>query len=279
MNAPAPRLQVLLVEDAIEEVFVLRGFLEKAGSFQVTTAQDGDAAARLIREHRFDLVVTDLNLPGIDGYDLIRLIKAMHPRLSVLAITGYTANHYVEAAYRAGADHVLNKPLDRDEFVKRVMELVGEVAEPAPRQPVVLALGALPGDIEVGCGGTLLARRERGDTLLVLPLNTGSSSDDGSAAERKSAEIMGARIIITEASVSEAHNPDEHQMLLERIVHELKPVLVLIPSLADDDSFRREVHRISRPALGDVPTVLGYETATSTPRTSGPPASWTSLPS
>src|SRR5688500_11783229 len=143
MSAAPARVTVLLVEDAIEEVFMLRSFLEKAGPFQVTIAQDGEAAARLIKERRFDLVITDLNLPGMDGYDLIRLIKAKTPDLPMLAITGYTANHYTEQAYRAGANHVMVKPVDRDEFVKRVMELVGAQADPPPRAPVVLAIGSL----------------------------------------------------------------------------------------------------------------------------------------
>ena len=64
--------------------------------------------------------------------------------------------------------------------------------------------------------------------------------------------------------MSHADNPIEHQMLLERIVRELKPVVVLIPSLADDSPKRREAHRISRTVLPEVPTVLAYETATST---------------
>ena len=76
---------------------------------------------------------------------------------------------------------------------------------------------------------------------------------------------MGARVIITEVSVTEADNPAEHQMLLERIVRELKPHTIMIPSQADDDPERRETYRISRAAVANVPTVLAYETATSTP--------------
>ena len=76
---------------------------------------------------------------------------------------------------------------------------------------------------------------------------------------------MGARVIITEVSVTEADNLAEHQMLLERIVRELKPHTIMIPSQADDDPERRETYRISRAAVANVPTVLAYETATSTP--------------
>ena len=260
------KLQVLLVEDSIEDVYLIRSFLEKPGLFQVTTSQDGDHAARLIEERAFDLIITDLNLPGKDGYDLIRLAKAAHPDVPVIATTGYTAPPYLEHAYRAGADHVMVKPLDPEEFLRRVMTMAGAEAETPPPPSVVLAIGALPGDAEGGCGGTLLKYRERGDGLLLLPLSASTADgDSGADAERRAAELMGARVIITEASVSEAGDPAEHQMLLERIVRELQPHTILIPSQADDNPQRREAHRISLVATADVRTVLAYETSTSTP--------------
>ena len=254
------------MEDSIEEVYLIRSFLDKTGLFQVTTSQDGDHAARLIEERPFGLIITDLNLPGKDGYELIHLVKATSPDVPVIATTGYTAPHYHEHAYRAGADHVAVKPLDRDDFLLKVLASVGMEAELLPHPSVVLAIGALSGDVEGGCGGTLLKHREHGDGVLVLPLSASTGDGDPSTdAQNRAAELMGARVIITEASVSEADNPAEHQMLLERIVRELKPHTILIPSQADDDPERRETYRISRAAVADVPTVLAYETATSTP--------------
>ena len=150
MNRPPPKakLEVLLVEDSIEEVYLVRGLLDKTDLFQVTTSQDGDQAARLIKEHEFQLVITDLNLPGKDGYELIRLVKETSPDVPVIATTGYTAPHYHEQAYRTGADDLAVKPLDRDDFLKKVLAAVGMEAELAPRTSVVLAIGALPGDVE-----------------------------------------------------------------------------------------------------------------------------------
>jgi two-component system response regulator HydG len=86
------------VEDSIQDVYLVRTFLEKTDLFQVTTSQDGYHAARLIEEHAFDLVITDLNLPGKDGYDLIRLVKVTIPDVPVIATTVYTAPHYHEDA-------------------------------------------------------------------------------------------------------------------------------------------------------------------------------------
>jgi CheY-like chemotaxis protein len=258
---PVPKVQVLLVEDSIEEVFLIRALLEKAGTYQVTTSQDGDQAARLLKERPFDVVITDLNLPGIDGFGLIRLVKANRPTVPVLALTGYAADHYVEHAYRAGADHVLTKPLDRDELLRQVGALVGTRPATQPRAPTVLAIGALPGDVEWGCGGQLLAARQRGEEVVVIPLQ---SRADAADAERRGAERLGARLILTDAQPAGPEGTKARQMLLERIVRELKPHLVLIPSLADGNGERREAHRLARSALGDVPNILAYETSTST---------------
>ncbi len=253
---------ILLVEDSIEEIYLVRALLERGGPYQVTTSQDGDMAARLMEKKAFDLVITDLNLPGKDGYVLIREVRAAHPTLPILATTGYTASHYIEHAYRAGANHVLSKPLDRDELLQRVAEMCTPKATPAAPPSAVLAIGALPGDVEGGCGGTLLGFRERGDGVFVLPFSalTGDGGP-GAEAEHKAAELMGARIIITGTSVTHAENPSEHQMLLERIIRELKPHTVFIPSLADNNPQRREAHRIARTTVGSVDTVLAYETA------------------
>ena len=259
------KLQVLVVEDAIEEVYLVRDFLEKGGQLQVTTSQDGEQAARLVRERTFDLVVTDLNLPGMDGYELIQLVKSSHPELPVLAITGYTATHYIEHAYRAGADRVLTKPLDSEDLLARALELLGAEAPAEAPPPAVLAIGALPGDVEGGCGGSLLVSRDRGEEVLLLPLSSRTETGDGGAqAERRGAELLGARVILAEASVSAADNPAEHQLLLERIVRELKPHTAFIPSLADGNRDRREAHRLARAAVAEVPTILAYETGSST---------------
>ena len=56
MNAPKGKVQILLVEDAIEEIYLMRALLERGGPYQVTTSQDGDQAARLLEKKKFDLV-------------------------------------------------------------------------------------------------------------------------------------------------------------------------------------------------------------------------------
>lgn len=264
MSAPEPPtpLRILLVEDAVEQAILLRRMLEEVGGATVTVAQDGDHAAELVRERPFDLLVTDLNLPGLDGFELTRLAKSLNPAVPILAVTGYTNPGYVEEAYRAGVDDVLLKPIKEQELRARVLGLTQPEERERGPVPAVLALGALPGDVEMGCGGTLLQHIGRGDEVLVVPLSLGAGGDDETV--RKAAEVLGARVIVTASAVSYADDPTEHQLLLERLVREIKPHTVYVPSLGDDEPDRREAHRISRSAVSDVPNLLAYETATTT---------------
>lgn len=134
-------IRVLFVEDAFDQALLVKAFLQSMGPVQVVHAQDGESAARLVREQEWDLLVTDLNLPGLDGFELCRIARAVHPSLPVLAVTGYTGAHYQEQAFRAGATELLTKPLDRDEFVAKVTELTGLGGDAG--RPAIPAVGGL----------------------------------------------------------------------------------------------------------------------------------------
>jgi len=109
---------VLLVEDdrAGREMYTV--WLTRAG-FDVDQAHNGLQALERAFEHLPDVVVTDLNIPGIDGFELTRRLK-LDPRTSsvpVVAVTGYAAFAADPGrAQRAGCDAVLEKPCSADEL-------------------------------------------------------------------------------------------------------------------------------------------------------------------
>lgn len=253
-------LRVLFVEDAFDQALLVKAFLSSEGNFQVVHAQDGDSAARMVRDQEFDLLVTDLNLPGLDGFELCRIARAVHPKLPILAVTGYTGAHYQEQAFRAGATDLLTKPLDRDEFLAKVKDLTGLGAAPGGR-PAVLAVGGLVGDVEMGCGGSLSLHRSQGADVTIVPLCRDEMDPTGSglAGARRAAEILGARLILDEAALDDTQ---KRLALLERVVRDIRPLMAYVPALDDVHPARREAFRIARSVTADVPTVLGYQTAT-----------------
>ncbi len=207
---PTPRnpVRILLVEDDLDQAHLVKFLLEAGGDYSVTLVQDGDRAIGLLRDREWELLITDLNLPGVDGTAVVDFARTRQDQLPILATTGYTGPEYAQRAIEMGADDVLVKPLDRDELIERVRTLLqsgrparrpsvplelGDVPvepppdrppEPAPRSadtaptdpatgpaPLqVLAIGIRPGDVEAGCGGALLRHRARGDGVVVLHL-------------------------------------------------------------------------------------------------------------
>ena len=84
---PQRDLRVLYVEDAFDQALLVKAFF-KALPFTVTHAQDGDQALRLIDTQKWDLLVTDLNLPGTDGFTVIRKLRATSETIPILVTTG-----------------------------------------------------------------------------------------------------------------------------------------------------------------------------------------------
>ena len=133
---------ILVVEDEPELANVLRGYLERAG-FRVQTAHEGVAAVSMYRHDPADLVLLDLNLPGMDGLEVARQLR----RTSSVPIVMVTAR--VEETDRLiglelGADDYVTKPYSPREVVARVRAVLRRTSG-MPAAPQVIRAG----DIEV----------------------------------------------------------------------------------------------------------------------------------
>ncbi|MDT8342115.1 MAG: response regulator [Longimicrobiales bacterium] len=255
----AQRIRVLLVEDALDQALLMRAMLSR-DLYDVTHVQDGVRGLELSQEREFDLVVTDLNLPGMDGFDLTRELKRRRPDIPVLATTGYTAPGYAESAYRAGVDGILTKPVQREDLLRTLRDLAPGLHPAAMRPPNVLALGVRAGDVVMGCGATLAFHRAQGHDVLVFVLGTGDPDRrEPPQAARQAAERLGARVILADGDEA-AGDLTDRQLLLGRVVKELRPDVAYLPSMADHDPFRKEAHRLGRMVLTDTRAVLAYAT-------------------
>ena len=127
----AGRLQgvrILLIDDERDMLEVFGMILEGEGA-AVTTAASADEALAQAAPHRFDLVVSDIGLPGMDGYELLyRLREAGVRGVPALALTGFTRPHDRERARAAGFDEHLGKPID----VEVLMSAIGRLLASRP---------------------------------------------------------------------------------------------------------------------------------------------------
>ena len=101
--------RILVVDDQESMRSLLKDMLEVIG-YDVTLAEGGEEALRLMESNRFDLVLTDLNMPGMDGTALLRTIKTTNAELPVVIITGYGTFHTEKRVMREGANGYISKP-------------------------------------------------------------------------------------------------------------------------------------------------------------------------
>ncbi|MGE5221676.1 MAG: response regulator [Omnitrophica WOR_2 bacterium] len=148
--------KILIVDDEPQIVHVVKAYLEKAG-YQAVTARDGPTAISTFRHEKPDLLILDLNLPGMDGLDVCRAIR----RESDVPILMLTAR--VEEADRLiglelGADDYVVKPFSPREVVARVRTILRR-ASTTPASADVIQVGDLRVDLEqhqVELGGRII---------------------------------------------------------------------------------------------------------------------------
>jgi len=113
------KIKLLIVDD--EEDF-LNSIAERLGmrDFDITTASEGKTAAKLAKKEMFDVAMLDLRMPGMDGIELLQILKKKHKFLEVIMLTGHGAIESAVEATRLGAYSYLEKPC---EFEKLLEEL------------------------------------------------------------------------------------------------------------------------------------------------------------
>src|SRR5437879_6810749 len=139
--------KILIVEDEQSVVDLLRKGLEPEG-FQVIAAYNGQAGLRAVAEARPDLIILDLTLPELDGFELCRRIRRQpeSARLHILVLRGRTEEVDKVVLLELGADDYVTKPFSPKELVARVKTLLRRVSTPA--LPRVLRVGTLELDVE-----------------------------------------------------------------------------------------------------------------------------------
>ena len=126
-DALGRQVQVLVAEDTATGRQVIRAHLEGEG-FELTFAEDGAQAVALTRERAFDVVLMDLRMPVMDGFEAIRTIRADEggrTRTPIVVVSGQDSSADMRASHEAGADAHLSKPVSRMDIIGVVLEFAG----------------------------------------------------------------------------------------------------------------------------------------------------------
>ena len=108
-------IKILLVDDEKQFVDTLAERLAMRG-FSARVAYDGPQALKAAEEPT-DVIVLDLRMPGMDGFEVLRNVKKSNPQVQVIILTGHGGDAEEQTAYRMGAYNFLKKPMDIDELL------------------------------------------------------------------------------------------------------------------------------------------------------------------
>jgi DNA-binding response OmpR family regulator len=143
--------RILVVDDDLSIVKVVRGYLEQSG-YQVLTAHDGETALHMLRRERPDLAILDLMLPGRDGREITRLVRADKTLAAtpIIMLTARVEDTDKIVGLELGADDYITKPFNAHEVVARVNALLRRkrLDQLPAAAPHILIAGALRLDLD-----------------------------------------------------------------------------------------------------------------------------------
>lgn len=109
------------LKDSIIELLTLRGF------HNFTTFSDGYTAVNFCRKSKPDIVILDVEIPGIDGLEILGEIKTLRPKLPVVMMSSHHDRHIILRACESGANTFFPKPFDSEMFCRKIEDLLHKV--------------------------------------------------------------------------------------------------------------------------------------------------------
>ena len=118
-----PHLHILLVDDEKPILSSIKKFLESKGH-SVVACPSGKKGLQLFKNRIFDVVLSDITLPDMDGIKLISKLKSIDRKVRLIVLTGHLAEEKLNSARKAGADHILTKPFKNEDLYKAIGRVV-----------------------------------------------------------------------------------------------------------------------------------------------------------
>jgi two-component system, NtrC family, response regulator HydG len=268
-NEPAQQGgRILLIDDDAALGGYLSRVLRLRGGFDVTHELDSVGALRCIETEQWDLLITDIELPGMTGLELLERVRQMAPDLPVAVLTGNPTIDYAVSALRSSAAEFLQKPIGPEVLVAKATELIeaGRVARAAGRE-TVLAIGSHPDDVEIGAAGALLAHKAAGHTVAILTLSQGAHGGDHVQRARESqeaADVIGARLFLDDLQDTLIPEGNPTIGVIDRVIAEIQPTIVYTHSVHDVHQDHRNTHRAAMVAARRVGRVYCYQSPSAT---------------
>lgn len=134
------KIHVLLVEDEATLAMIIRDTLEETGLFTIRIKEDGEKGLRSFLEEKPDVIVTDVMMPRMDGFEMVRRVRQTDTQTPVLFLTARSAIKDVVEGFELGANDYLRKPFGMQELIVRLKALVRKV-QPETKNENQFAIG------------------------------------------------------------------------------------------------------------------------------------------
>lgn len=115
---------ILLVEDNESQSKLLKRWIETAGSFNVSIVENGNAGWQSIHDGSWDLVISDIHIPGLNGLELTKAMKSENLSVPILLISAHDKLDAHSVEMRGQADDYLIKPFSKSVFVNKITNLI-----------------------------------------------------------------------------------------------------------------------------------------------------------
>jgi two-component system response regulator HydG len=260
--------RILVVDDDPVTGRFLTNLLGAGGGFDVTHTLDPAIALQRASSEKWDLVLTDVEMPGMTGLELLQALRRVSPDLPVVVLTAHASLDYAVRALRDNADEFLQKSTPPDQLLASVSSLVakGRAARLAARQ-AVLAIGAHPDDVEIGAAGALLAHRAMGHEVSILTLSRGArgGTESTRAGESEMAALaLGATLYLEDLQDTTIKEGDPTIGVISGVVEAVRPTVIYTHSLHDVHQDHRNTHRAAMVAVRKVGRVYCFQSPSAT---------------
>jgi LmbE family N-acetylglucosaminyl deacetylase/CheY-like chemotaxis protein len=269
MGAREDTTRILLVEDNRVIAEVMQRLLRDVGD--VTWVADGEAALGQLGIADWNLLITDIELPGMDGLELLRAARSREPSPAALVVSGHEKFEYAVEAIRAGATDYITKPVEPEDLLAKVrhgvaVDRANRSKRNGPSQRV-LAIGAHPDDVELGCGGVLLGHQDAGDSITVLTLSGGEAGGEASVRvveSQRAAGMLSARLYLLNLDDTAISEAAVTIAAISEVIEEAKPTTIYTHTSRDVHQDHRSTHHATLVAARTVPRLYAYQSPSTT---------------
>lgn len=249
------KYKILLVEQESAAAEKMIRTLEDLGHFVFFTSFYSEATHAL-ESNRFDILIIDPVISNQDGVEVITHARDVHEHIVtfVLATPDNCAN--VLTTVQPMIYGYLYKPYNPDKMIQNISRVMSKKRR---RQKYnILAIGAYPGDVEIGCGGTLAMHAYKGDNITIAILDM-CKDPEGLEQMRASAKLLGAQLVVGNEHDYPGVSYSQYVMrFVEDIIHQSKPGIIYTHGDAEGLRKRKNIHMATMLAAQQAPIIYGY---------------------